>query len=201
MFYRAKPFLRIAPLWILVLYSMSCDPESRYKMLTFFFDGVPPLHTETEGADEIPAEVDSENPQAVREGTKIRKVLFEHSPGKNCESCHDQSSRKNFSLQVKLKEPLPKLCWRCHSDYENLSGWVHGPVAVGHCLACHNPHRSTEKYLLHEPQPKLCYRCHELTVIESISGHAKESTSDCTRCHQAHAGITRDLLKTNWKEN
>jgi predicted CXXCH cytochrome family protein len=200
-FYRVRLFVLIAAAGTILSLLYSCDPENRHKVLTFFFDGVPPLHQQSETGNEITGEPNTPGEQVVREGTKIRKVILEHAPIKNCDNCHIESSRKNFSLQAKLNEPLPQLCFRCHTQYDNLTGWVHGPVAVGHCLACHNPHRSQEIHLLHEPQPDICYRCHKKSVVELIAGHAEENTAQCSRCHEAHASENRRLLKINWKDN
>ena len=72
---------------------------------------------------------------------------------------------------------------------------VHGPVAVGQCLFCHNPHKSQVKYLLKGPVPELCYLCHDEDATESIPAHFVRELSACTDCHDPHASDERPLLK------
>jgi len=36
----------------------------------------------------------------------------------------------------------PELCYNCNDDYTVSASFIHGPVAVGQCLFCHNPHKS-----------------------------------------------------------
>ncbi|MDD5458008.1 MAG: cytochrome c3 family protein [Phycisphaerae bacterium] len=197
MFKRPRRLIVGLAVLTVILTTISCDPVEKQKWLTFFFDGVPPIGGEPQMPEESSLEINSSDEELVRRGTEIRKVLFEHEPAKDCRTCHGQDSMKNFSLNVKLVKPVPELCFQCHEEYSRLSGWVHGPVAVGECLICHNPHRSSAEHLLQEPQPKLCYICHEQQIIESMLVHAAEPNSVCTDCHEAHASPRRGLMKTD----
>ena len=52
------------------MFLISCsDPVQRHKMLTFFFDGVPPLTTETTGGEMEPPRPDS-GPAKAEEGAR-----------------------------------------------------------------------------------------------------------------------------------
>jgi predicted CXXCH cytochrome family protein len=90
---------------------------------------------------------------------------------------------------------VPQLCYTCHQEYSALEAWVHGPVATGNCLLCHEPHKTQNEFLLRKPVPGLCYQCHEEQAIRLIKKHAEESYARCIDCHEGHAGTTRGLLR------
>ena len=168
---------------------MSCDEIERHQALTFFFDGVPPL-----GSRDFEAELVNSNSQEPEPGGQ-EPVWYVHEPQKDCANCHQKQRMGRFSAQTRLLEPVPKLCHNCHTDYTAGALFVHGPVAVGQCLFCHNPHRSKVKHLLNAPEPGLCYRCHDVSMVELIPAHLTQQTSACTDCHNPHAASTKALLK------
>jgi predicted CXXCH cytochrome family protein len=167
----------------------SCDETKRHEMLTFFFDGVPPLRAEQSGS-ELPG-MNAGEPA----GASQTNGWFVHKPINNCTECHGNSQRRTSSRQVQLVASVPQLCHKCHQEYAALKGWVHGPVAVGECLLCHEPHKAKNESLLVKPVPELCYGCHDSQAIRLIDGHAEESHVRCIRCHEGHAGVTKSLLK------
>jgi len=169
---------------------VSCDEVEHYKTLSFFFDGVPP--PTPEGLQEELANANFQ--QSTQTGPK--QLWYVHEPQKDCTLCHGRRRQQRaFSLQVRLIAPVPKLCYGCHADYTASTSFVHGPVAVGQCLFCHNPHKSKIEHLLKEPEPKLCYLCHDINTIELIPAHFKNQQFACTGCHNAHASPVKALLK------
>jgi predicted CXXCH cytochrome family protein len=108
--------------------------------------------------------------------------------------CHNQLEENQWALP-KLTAPEPELCYQCHTDYPATQPYVHGPVAVGECLLCHEAHKSRIAGLLKEKEPELCYQCHETIEAAQISGHPAEPIPQCTKCHDPHAGLDRMLLK------
>ncbi len=168
---------------------VSCNEVEQHNVLTFFFDGVPPLGGEELGEGPVDSNLQE------RAQTRPEAVWYVHGPQKDCTTCHGKRSQRWFSTQTRLTAPVPKLCYDCHTDYTVSASFVHGPVSAGQCLFCHNPHRSKIKHLLKEPEPRLCYLCHNRNMIESIPGHSTELSSVCTNCHNAHASSTRYLLK------
>lgn len=181
------------PLWVALasvpVLLCGCDEADRHGMLTLFFDGVPPLGGETAG-------VGSADPNTVP-GPRVSPTggWYVHKPLNNCTDCHGERRRQTTSRQVQLVAEIPKLCYGCHEEQASLEGWVHGPVATGDCLLCHEPHKSRHEFLLARPVPELCYHCHEPETIHQIEGHADESHAYCIGCHEGHAGTTRHLLK------
>ena len=168
---------------------LSCDEIERHRALTFFFDGVPPPGGD--GFEEEPFDANSAEPQ--QQGQK--PAWYVHEPQKDCTNCHRKQSMGGLSSQTRLLAPAPKLCYKCHDDPTVSASFVHGPVAVGQCLFCHNPHRSKVEHLLREAEPKLCYLCHDAGMIELIPAHLTQQTSACTDCHYPHSGPTKALLK------
>jgi predicted CXXCH cytochrome family protein len=176
---------------LLPAFVAGCDEVERHKTLTFFFDGVPPLMGEEVVTKKGQADSDSQKLSQMQR----KSAWFVHEPRKDCTLCHGKRRQKGFSLRTYLTAPVPGLCYNCHADYTVSASFVHGPVAVGQCLFCHNPHKSKIEHLLNEPEPKLCYLCHNIKAVELIPAHLTKQTSACTDCHEAHASSTKALLK------
>ncbi len=171
------------------IFVLSCDEVQHHNALTFFFEGVPPS-----GQDQLPEEsVGSGSRQPSQ--SRPKQVWFVHQPRKDCTLCHDKSRQRVFSSQTYLIKPVPELCYECHADYTTSASYVHGPVAVGQCLLCHNPHRSRIEHLLKEPAPQLCYVCHNIDNMKSIPAHLVKEQFACTDCHNAHTSSIKYLLK------
>jgi predicted CXXCH cytochrome family protein len=167
----------------------SCDDVARHRVLDYFFDGVPPL-----GQDPFEAGPLDPNTQQFDQMGQV-SAWHVHEPRKDCTNCHRKRRGGGFSAQTYLTAPVPMLCYGCHPNYTTTGPIVHGPVAVGQCLFCHNPHKSKIEHLLKKPEPDLCYLCHDQSMIELIPAHLPQQTSACTDCHEPHAGSTKALLK------
>jgi predicted CXXCH cytochrome family protein len=167
---------------LLALLSLGCSAASRHEALTTFFDGVPPPKTAPTA--------DSASAQAAAGAAATRRVVYvEHGPyaAKLCDACH-QSGASNA-----LVVPKDELCTRCHVvDLDRK--YVHGPLASGGCLACHDPHSSGNRFLLVSDSDSYCVRCHDPQAVQRIAGHA-ELKENCTDCHDAHGSDTQYLLK------
>jgi predicted CXXCH cytochrome family protein len=184
----------LASLWVVVV---GCDEVERHKTLTFFFDGVPPLG----GYVEEEVVVDPNAVDARRRRQRPKEVWFIHDPQDECVTCHGEKTKQRwFSAQVQLVVEVPELCYGCHENFAELEGWVHGPVANGLCLYCHDPHRSRNEHLLRRPVPDICYGCHEAEVIAAMGQHCTEPYLKCNDCHHGHASAEQHLLKDNWKD-
>jgi predicted CXXCH cytochrome family protein len=159
--------------------SFACDATSRHKVLTYFFDGVPPL--ETPGAEPAPG---------AATPTAARPISFqEHGPyaAKLCTACHNQD------VGNALVAPPDQLCGRCHALKLD-KAYIHGPLASGDCLVCHDPHSSPYKPLLVSQSDSFCFQCHDRNDIANSPGHANLE-EPCTTCHDAHESNRKYLLK------
>lgn len=173
---------------MVLIFLASCDRADRHEALTFFFDGVPAL--ESEGGPGAPIDADVQaGPAALTGG------WFVHEPLDDCTNCHSARRQRTFSRQVRLVAEVPDLCYRCHRQDTPQDGWVHGPVAAGECLLCHEPHKTRVQFLLRKAAPDLCYDCHNREAVEMVDHHDEASYADCLTCHEGHVGRTRSLLR------
>ncbi|MBW2542849.1 MAG: hypothetical protein JRF15_12220 [Deltaproteobacteria bacterium] len=192
---RRKPLIwaAIAALILgLILQGVGCaTPEERHRLLTIFFDGVPPLYPEEPEpvAEEIAEGVD---PRASRARAENR-IVSVHGPvaEKECDQCH--SSRYSNKLKVEKE----KLCWTCHDPEDFAGEVVHGPFAAGFCQACHDPHRSKHDYLLVSDRTDLCESCHEQYDVAAIPEHSSAEDRLCQSCHDPHAAARKFMLKAD----
>lgn len=72
---------------------------------------------------------------------------------------------------------------KCHAQMGK-EKYVHGPVAVGDCLACHNK-ISQHKFVPVKVDEKLCYKCHPDRVNVTTVVH-KQIKGNCSKCHDPH---------------
>ena len=121
-----------------------------------------------------------------------------HEPFKDCVPCHGDKAEQASPDKPYLVASVPKLCYECHKDYVSLAGWVHGPVSIGECLLCHEPHKTDKKSLLRKPVPELCYQCHETRTLKSVANHSDKSYAHCNDCHDGHTSPGRMLLKQDF---
>jgi predicted CXXCH cytochrome family protein len=164
-------------------------PEQRYRVLSFFFDGVPPpagaeiaLIPEQPG---LPGELEVARARPV----KARYTLHEPYSDKSCDQCH--SSR----YSNRLVAPAEELCWSCHDPEDFPGEVVHGPVSAGACAQCHDPHRSIHDSLLVESESDLCASCHDQSTFAQIEKHREEEGDHCIRCHDPHAADREYMLR------
>ncbi len=180
-------------IFIVLMLMISCDPVTRHKVLTTLFDGVPslPPHMMYCPEPEVHKKKLTEGANATAEKEKILKMASIHKPfdEKRCKDCHDFSGKVGFVV------PLQDLCLHCHKGF--IKGqYVHGPVAVGSCLACHLPHDSKYNALLQEERSKICEKCHwENRVAASMHKKVIEHDMACVDCHDPHFGDVEYFLK------
>ena len=174
---------------VIVLVIPGCTREPRHAVLSFFFDGVPPLDAGLE-IDEPLDSAETDIPKVVR------LVMLMHKPLEDglCDRCH----RKERSLYLGEEFDIRGRCFECHEPLqEQLESYpfIHGPVAVSNCLGCHDAHESPYPPLLIQPDPELCYGCHDQELVVSLPSHQDWSEEKCMPCHDPHGGDTRFFLK------
>jgi predicted CXXCH cytochrome family protein len=169
------------------------DEAAFHEVLTLFFDGVPPLDNEM--VETGTANIDPNVPD-IRKRPDVDWCI--HTPFRDCVRCHGNRQQESFSREVQLTARMPELCYQCHENLmpAALKGWVHGPVAVGQCLVCHEPHKTKDEHLLRMPIPELCNGCHEEVNAELNPAHLNESHFKCNNCHESHANSTTHLTNS-----
>jgi len=159
-----------------------CNTTKNYKVLSFFFDGVP-------DPDKAPAE---QGIGDTRKGGQIAPTSAsryrEHGPyaAKECQGCHMRATNA-------LILPIEELCFRCHS-IDVRKKYIHGPVASGGCKVCHEAHGSLYPFLLVSEPKEFCHHCHDRNAI-ARGGKHKDMETECTVCHDAHSSEKEYLLK------
>ena len=173
---------------ISVVFVAACSPETRYKVLSFVFDGVPDQDFLGNIAlnDSI-YQVDSTEILVIAKNQNIQKNYI-HQPylEKDCKSCHDNT--KGLVAQ-------PELCYTCHENFEDDYKIIHGPVAGGYCTSCHDPHKSKITSLLKRENEALCSHCHDPIQLASNDLHSIIEITNCTECHNPHGEENTFLLK------
>jgi predicted CXXCH cytochrome family protein len=169
--------------------SCSLTPDEKYRLLTFFFDDVPPPYTESR--EEVRASAMTLEPSIPAAPVrKLRYVLHgPYSDRKHCNLCHAGDLRERLTV------PVEELCWRCHQREDVLLGGIlHAPVEAEACTACHRPHKSKHAFLLVRPAAEICAECHDEDTFEALGEHRAEQGDDCLGCHDAHASDREYLL-------
>ncbi|WP_291315174.1 cytochrome c3 family protein [Desulfuromonas sp.] len=184
--------------WLTLALS-GCNQVTRHKVLTTLFDGVPSLPPVDEMCieytEQLAAAPTEASVQAAADlAASAPKKLSHHRPfmEKRCSDCHAQDKPENEGFVA----PKRDLCFVCHDKSLIAGSNVHGPVAVGDCLACHLPHDSKNASLLIFPNGSLCANCHqEQRLASSMHQTLAERHVSCTECHDPHAGDTHYFLK------
>ncbi|HEG43395.1 hypothetical protein LCGC14_2713040 [marine sediment metagenome] len=195
-FFNERTILWVAGISCLLFFMSGCDEVEHYEMLAYFFDGVPVPGQEGELASTQRFATD---PNAVNDASQKkqqqRTKWYTHVPYETCDiSCHGER-KQGYSGSVSMPVEPPQLCFQCHEDkdYSSISIPVHGPVAVGECLYCHDPHKSTNEHILRMPAPELCFQCHNPLQIKLIEGH--QEFTNCFTCHYGHTSTDKHLLR------
>ncbi len=126
----------------------------------------------------------------------LGQAKYVHGPvaASVCTACHrprktynpDKHSNSSFSIAGKGKD----LCFICHEAMQKrMTGkFIHGPVAMGDCIACHDPHQSDAKFQMRKSTTSaLCFSCHENNKTTREFLHGPVAAGDCNVCHNPHA--------------
>lgn len=175
-----------------VLILSGCDPNTRYKVISTIFDGVPALPPPEQLCEEYAEkQVAEAKAKLLNKETKKGPTGSTHLPyqDKQCDDCHDKSQ------QGGLIRPKNELCFVCHANFVKGTN-VHGPVATADCQVCHEPHTSIFPKLLKSPPEKICETCHREKRIAAAM-HDKFAAQQllCVDCHDPHFGNAQFFLK------
>jgi predicted CXXCH cytochrome family protein len=188
---RPLRYFAVLALWVLC----SCSPITRHQVLTTIFDGVPSMPPAEqicrEYAVEMMAKERGEKEGAGKSAGAAAQAST-HRPyiEKRCDDCHDKTTESGLVVKNKTE-----LCFVCHGDFIK-GAFVHGPVAVGDCLACHDPHTSGLPSLLKVAAADICATCHR-EERQAVSLHSTVASRGlvCVNCHSPHFGNVRFFLK------
>ncbi|MBN1475534.1 hypothetical protein JXA47_02155 [Candidatus Sumerlaeota bacterium] len=169
----------------LVVSLIACSAQTRHRILSTLFDGVP-----EPGASAAPEPTMARlmNPDGAAADSVIEREIHwtsVHRPYAQgaCDACH----------RGEITEAVAALsdgqCLSCHSTEMLSGGWDHAPAALGLCSLCHVAHVSMHPALQSQAQPELCISCHaDPTLMTSIEVHRGAGNQRCTACHDPHRG-------------
>lgn len=183
--------------FLLMCLCLGCNDVERHRVLTFFFEGVPPVDHEfwpVQVATSKRIKDYRESGGGVTTSFRSGQERGSDHPARDCNKCHRSSGRSGR----RLVEPPPGLCYSCHEDHKAKGEYLHGPAIAGECLFCHESHRSRYVHLQKAPVPDLCYRCHRREDMPTIVDHEDKLETICTDCHDPHASSMKKLLKPGW---
>lgn len=178
-----RPLLMLS----LILALLNCNPESRRKVLTTFFDGVPPQATTEPSPDTLAADGEITGGPPAAPGMVVQVMLHSPYEEKSCEDCHDLQKGNAPVLSQ------PELCYECHDDDREKYAYLHGPVGGGYCTSCHHPHRAENPHLLRMKPEELCFYCHQREDVYRNDTHEDVLAGECLDCHHPHGGDDWDL--------
>jgi predicted CXXCH cytochrome family protein len=179
------PHARAASVFaMIVLILIACAPESRYKALSFFFDGVPGGQEERVKTAEPHADLSRFHPTAAPFKpiptplpiVSVHKPVAEH----RCAECHDKG--RGYEV-ITISQSL---CDKCHKEQRLKEKWDHGPINLGECLPCHVAHESAYPHLLDRPVPDVCLICHQEDMNRKERYHDVFNVNECAKCHNPH---------------
>ena len=171
-----------------------CSAITQRKCLTFFFDGVPPIGSATNGVA-VASSQNAATPAAAAVTTAPlplpQPTTCYHPPfaQHQCAECHESG------LGQGLRSNPPELCFNCHKDFLTGQKVKHQPVESGDCVSCHDPHQSENKHLLIKKGNDLCLICHDDPLAEGKVKHQAVESGECLDCHAPHATNFKALLK------
>jgi predicted CXXCH cytochrome family protein len=166
-----------AALAVLAAVWSGCSVTPRnYRVLSFFFDGVP-----DPSAPAVPAS---------RGGLGQPSLAIVHRPfaEENCEACH--------KTKFKPSRNDSSACMQCHPGVQGEHPRMHGPVAAGACLWCHAPHESSRPHLMRDSDRKVCAQCHTPALLDAtrVPAHAQPAR-ECLECHTGHGSTGPFMLR------
>ncbi len=202
---RSRALLAVLPILLVAgtLMAAGCSEVTRYRVLSFFFDDVPPppgiapeLVREAPpspapwGKEAAPGQPGAAAAAAPAAPAPAPVVYHPPYRLRQCSACHASES----SFQPPADEV--QVCGKCHADHVDwpADGRVHGPVALGRCTLCHQPHKGQYDRLLTAPQPDLCWTCHDKDRLLAQTYHQQGDVSDCCGCHDPHSAGNGLLL-------
>jgi predicted CXXCH cytochrome family protein len=173
---------------VIVITVCGCSGDSRYRTLSFFFDGVPDPHAPA-GSAAARGEKDEFAPNAPIIKAYIHKP---YADGK-CNACHTGEA-KGFESYSTVGSDT---CLKCHKDKLTQYPVMHGPVVAVECTICHAAHESTVPGMLNFDAPRVCIQCHDRDLLGPNPPEHLLPDSKCLSCHVGHGGPKHKMLRAD----
>lgn len=170
---------------------VGCSMAARDRVMHFFFE-IPDNAGDNDGTTVASSSKSAQpaEPQLELPETRFRS---QHKPymTRMCAECHNQEER------MEVRGDFLQQCRTCHTKYFS-EAIEHPPVADEECMACHQPHRSVEPFLLRQSVLDTCVDCHDEPEDLSEDVHGAEGVENCISCHDPHFS-TGVMLRADYK--
>jgi predicted CXXCH cytochrome family protein len=180
-----KRLIHLAIIGVLIFGLSGCSVQTRQKVLTFFFTGVPTIE---------------ERAQKKRAAEEEKKKKIE-----------EIKKKKQLEALRAKNGSLPEEITKGKEGEPEFKLYSHTPYADGLCSQCHRSQRARANFrafgktaviprfekgggmpgVLIAPRKKICIKCHEFMSVEKASKkglwlHTPAADGDCTTCHDSH---------------
>lgn len=170
--------------------------------VTLAFDGAPVADVARDGRtfSVVLAPGPGQHALVARSGALTAKLFFSYGSGgagaqpyrfhapvleRRCAECH-------AGVRSGKRAAEAETCRGCHRRLAMVYPYVHGPLAAGKCIVCHEPHGSSWPALTVSDARTMCTSCHDQPG--SIAHVEKARSRVCHLCHNPHAGMNRKFL-------
>jgi predicted CXXCH cytochrome family protein len=170
--------------------------------LSLLLDGVPVEDLSREGETFSATLVPATGPHVLetRAGDLVARLTFTYGSGvrnlppyryhapvleRRCAECHAGVRRPSATAEGDT-------CKACHRKLAMMYPYVHGPLAVGKCAVCHDPHGSSWPSLTLADARTMCTGCHDQPG--SLAHVEMARSRVCYLCHNPHASMNRKFL-------
>jgi len=180
--------------FILIVAAGCSSSQRSYRVLSFFFDGVPNPSARHGGAAGSGGES-----EFGPVGAAPKLVGSVHPPFKDekqCSQCHGNAAGGSFE-SFQTTKITSDVCLKCHKDKLTQFTWMHGPVTAVECLLCHQPHESSLPWLLKDSTPQVCVQCHDRDLLSASPREHQLPDSQCLKCHTGHGGPKHNFLRVD----
>ncbi|PLX38838.1 MAG: hypothetical protein C0608_12100 [Deltaproteobacteria bacterium] len=111
-----------------------------------------------------------------------------------CLDCHD-------IMPAEGEMGMTMVCDVCHG-YQTKKKYVHGPIPVGGCPACHDFESAPKRFELTSMGSELCFTCHGdvMAQFERKNVHGPVAMGFCTVCHNPHSSSFKYQLNSSQTE-
>jgi len=122
--------------------------------------------------------------ELMRENPNLARSKHER-----CNACH--KTGENLMILENIGYFEESTCFGCHENRRRTFGqeYIHGPVAVGSCTICHDPHGSKHEHALISSEQILCFGCHDFQreLKYMPVQHEPFDRGKCASCHDPHS--------------
>jgi predicted CXXCH cytochrome family protein len=114
----------------------------------------------------------------------------------NCSDCHRVNEKRMNYKRMSMGTASCRT-GDCHGEMGVEAEFVHGPVAGGVCISCHNPHGSPNNASISRTGADQCLVCHDgkREEFQQAHQHSPVKDGDCTGCHDPHQSNSRYQLR------